>query len=186
MDTDGLISTSSDKVCDVTTIHALCASVLLCCSFRHRDASALLPISCAALLCLQTVVSLPCYDLSSGDTMSFGASKTVAVYSFDGSVTLADPISGTYDVDTSPGGYSGMRQATTVNGSGFWMSGEAAAGSGFRYLPSLSAGATETVGGASDTEPGYYDARGVTVFNGQLYGCDSTADGGFGGASWVY
>ena len=32
-----------------------------------------------------------------------------------------------------------------------------------------------------DSEPGVWDARGLAVYNGQLYGSDSTLDYGFGG-----
>ena len=114
--------------------------------------------------------------------MTLFSNKTIAVLPSTGSLALADPIVDAYIGGTDSTG--GMRQATTVNGTGFWMSGESATGWGFRYLPSLTAGTTNYVSGVTGPdfdpsaaqEPGEHDARGVTIYAGQLYGSDSMAD----------
>ena len=130
----------------------------------------------------QTLVSLPCFDIDTGAPMTLTANKTVAAYTFTGALSFADGIAGSYDVGTGSGPNYGLRQATTVSGGGYWLSGNAGDAWGYRYLPSFSAGATSFVDGAISSEPGFYDARGVTVYKGQVYGSDSLSDAGFGGA----
>ena len=130
----------------------------------------------------QTTVALPCFDLDTGVSISLTADKTVAQYAFTGALTFANDITGTYDVGTSPTQHCGVRQAASVNGTQYWLSGDASDAWGYRYLPSFGAGVTFSVDGIVSSEPGFSDARGVTAFGGQLYGSDSPSDSGFGGA----
>ena len=127
-------------------------------------------------------MALPCFDLDTGVGITLTANKTVAQYAFTGALTFANDITGTYDVGTSPTQQCGVRQATSVDGTQYWLSGDASDAWGYRYLSSFAAGTTCSVDGVVAAEPGFTDARGVTAFGGQLYGSDSTSDSGFGGA----
>jgi hypothetical protein len=133
------------------------------------------------------LLSLPCYAIDEGAPMSIGVNKTVVTFSYTGDIAFSAPIQETYgDPEDGPYSITGMRQAATVNGSGFWLSGEASIGWGFRYLPALDAGSTNFVDGAFGTDAGALDARGVVAYGGQLYGSDSPMDqsasgAGFGG-----
>jgi hypothetical protein len=122
------------------------------------------------------LVSLPCFDIGAGQAISLYANKTVATLSYTGAVAFSAPIVGTFEGSYVEVGYdvTGVRQAATVNGSGFWLTGASQAGWGFRYLPSLDAGYTNYVNGAFLYDAGFYDARGVAAYGGQLYGSDST------------
>ena len=105
--------------------------------------------------------------------MAITANKTVATFSFTGAVALSNAMTNDfYGIFGTPG----IRQATSLDGTSFWISGGGAQGRGFQYLASLSAGVTSYVSGAVAGEPGFEDARGVTIFNGQLYGSDSQLD----------
>ena len=102
------------------------------------------------------------------------SNKTVVAYYASGALSMDGGIAGDYLGIF--GAAPGIRQATSVNGSGFWLSGGGAQGRGFQYLSSPTAKSTSYVSGAVSGEPGFTDARGVTIFNGQLFGSDSIAD----------
>ena len=108
-----------------------------------------------------------------GELLTTTANKTIAAYSFNGDLVVsADIVNDYYGIFGTPG----IRQAVTIDGSSYWMSGGGAQGRGFQYLASFNAGVTSYVSGAVSAEPGFEDARGVTIFNGQLYGSDSLLD----------
>jgi trimeric autotransporter adhesin len=123
------------------------------------------------------VIAVPCFDIPAGSTMTMESGKTIAVISATGAVTYA-PLSAssyfsTFDV-------SGFFQAATVDGTAFWTAGMSAANSGFLYLPPATSTTVRVLGAVG--QPGYYDARGVAVFDGKLYGASTSAgNAGFAG-----
>ena len=120
-----------------------------------------------------TTLSVPCFDIPHGSPMSITANKTIAAFTYTGAMALSSAITNDfYGIFGTPG----IRQSASVDGSSFWISGGGAQGRGFQYLSSLDAGVTSYVSGAVAGEPGFEDARGVTIFNGQLYGSDSVLD----------
>ena len=127
-----------------------------------------------------------CYNEAPGTVASLigpggvDPGKTIVTLAWTGAVTVSAPI---YSLDY--GGVvfeSGLRQAATVDGSAFWVAGEATSGYGFVYVPSLSNPAPLVqVAGATTAQPGWNDARAVVTYMGNLYGVDSSQDAGWGG-----
>ena len=165
-DTDGLVSISVDQV--RCTLDAVVLG-----SRRARRWQQFHPMAMIATRISQTLISVPCFDMTPGELLTTTANKTIAAYSFNGDLVVsADIVNDYYGIFGTPG----IRQAVTIDGSSYWMSGGGAQGRGFQYLASLNAGVTSYVSGAVSAEPGFEDARGVTIFNGQLYGSDSLLD----------
>jgi hypothetical protein len=122
-----------------------------------------------------SVAVLPCFDISAGNPMDLNADKTIAIIDGNGIVNYTTALASTY---TGVYGPAGMRQAATVNGSNFWMSGVAETHYGFRYVSSPDAGTSIGILGSGNDmfQPGFGDARGVGVFEGRLYGSTTNLD----------
>ena len=123
-----------------------------------------------------TIALIPCYNTNAGDEVSLDTTKVIATLDSFGETALSAPIDATY---LSPFANAGIRQVATVNGSGFWIAGTASDEWGFRYVADMASTTSSFVSGYNSNEPGYYDARGVTIFNGQLYATDSSLDPGW-------
>jgi hypothetical protein len=123
------------------------------------------------------LVVLPCYDAPVGapaaTLLAAGTRKTLALLGPAGRVA-ARSFAG---FSGARGSASGLRQAATVDGSGFWVAGVAEAAYGVRYLAgSAAAGATpaRVLGGGAPAsadgsyQPGTRDVRGVSAAFGAL------------------
>ena len=127
-----------------------------------------------------------CYNEAPGTAASLvgpggiDPGKTISILTWTGAVSYSLPIYG-----LAYGGVvfeAGVRQAATVDGSAYWVAGEATSGFGFTYIPSLSnPSPLVQVAGATLGQPGWNDARAVVTRAGLLYGVDSTQDLGWGG-----
>ena len=128
-----------------------------------------------------------CYNEAPGTTVSLlgpygvDVGKTIAVMDWTGAITFSAPILG-----FATGGSafeSGIRQAATVDGTAYWVVGEATGGAyGYVYIPSLTSPTPLVqLSGKTPAQPGWFDARAVVTYRGALYGVDSVEDIGWGG-----
>ena len=115
-----------------------------------------------------------------GDFYVTDYGKTIAMLSWTGVVAFTPKL-----LYIDAGGErlpnSGVHQVATVNGTTFYVAGTAAYDYGFQYVPLDNPAYVEVVSGAIPGQPGYFDSRAVAIYNGQLYGVDSTLDSGWGG-----
>ena len=130
-----------------------------------------------------SLVAIPCYNVPAGQLFDeSGSAKAIGTMNALRGTTAFGFASWT----GTRGAVTGVRQVATVDGSGFWISGEGliAGPAGFRYV---APGDTETtkVLGSTKGLPGYKNARGVAIYNGQLFGSTvgstSDTDVGWGG-----
>ena len=130
------------------------------------------------------VAMFPCFNIAAGQPMDMGADKLIALAWPNGSVTYSAPLEDTFAGSTaiaSSSSYSvigraGLRQAASVDGSSFWLSGSGAASQGFRYVPAMDAGGSYQILGVGAQDPGFIEGRGIAIFGGQLYGATSNDD----------
>ena len=108
-----------------------------------------------------------------------GAPKTIALVGMNAAVYSGISLN-TLNGVRSPGtGQTGFRQVATLAASSFWISGGAAASSGFRYVANGSTAVTVPIVGQTPGDPGYLDARGVVLYAGKLYGSSGDASTGW-------
>ena len=117
---------------------------------------------------------------SLGDSNNGDPGKTFVTLDYTGVVKFS---SIQYNIADGGTGYSsGIRQLASVNGTIFYVCGEAYFQQGFLYVPLNNPGYVSTVSGYFAGQPGFYDSRAVVIYNGQLYGSDSNVyDAGWGG-----
>ena len=120
----------------------------------------------------------PCFTIPVGSDMgtALESPKVITILRDDGHTIQTAPFL-SYTETYSEGG---IRQAVTVDGTGYWLAGLGANDWGVRYLVNGTNYTTSVTGNTAGT-PGYNDARGLTVFNDQLYGSDSELDDGWAG-----
>ena len=121
----------------------------------------------------------PCFTIPVGADIAsaLDARKVISILGGNGVATQSTP----FAAYTESFANGGVRQAVTIDGTAFWIAGMGSFQWGFRYLASPASNVTTLICSSSESQPGYYDARGVTIFDGQLYASDSSLDAGWAG-----
>ena len=127
----------------------------------------------------KTVAIAPCFTIPVGADIAsaLDARKVISVLGGNGVATQTTP----FAAFTESFANGGVRQAVTIDGTAFWLAGMGSFQWGFRYLASPSSNVTSLISSNSESQPGYYDARGLTIYDGQLYASDSSLDAGWAG-----
>jgi len=119
---------------------------------------------------------IPCFISTPGTHISASNLKTIAIIG-SGSLNTQASFDAFNPVAAGYPNATGFRQVASSIGNSFYLSGGGGANWGFRYLPTLTSPTTVDIIGQFTGQPGYHDARGVSLYAGKLYGTSSPADG---------
>ena len=104
-------------------------------------------------------ISWPCYPAAVGANTSMEALKTFVYVGADMNAPLAFPVTTLMGVRAT--GVSGVRQLLTIDGTNFWVVGNAATYNGLQYWANGGSGTSNVSGGVNASQPGYDDAVSV-------------------------
>ena len=118
---------------------------------------------------------VPCFTAPPNTTIDTSVDKAIAIVGsptndeWDGIAVNA------FVGDTTLPYTTGFKQVASMDGTTFYVAGNGASRSGFRYVSSVTSDAAAPVVGQVAGEPGYTDARGVGLYGGSLYGTSGDA-----------
>ena len=125
------------------------------------------------------LVSFPCFNVSSGNSILMSAGKVIASLNWTGALQIGAEVPDTFFGQAfGPG--TGVHNAVARDVSaygGFYLAGMSDGNWGFRWTPSQFSNASSYIIGQYEFQPGFTDARWIGINpDGQLYGVSSYFD----------